>query len=374
MSEPIGGIGRQVPTRTVTSSTTATTDDYIIKADTSGGAVTVTLFTSPGDGASHVIEVVKTTSDASAVTVTDGTFTFSLTAQYDMVRCEMDGNGVWIGTGSFDVSGTGDVEGPSSSTNGDLVTFSGSTGKIVADSGIVATTLSSTASIAVVNASTADSKAVSAAKGSPLGQRLVSATSVVTPTSGATVWFVEAIGCGGGGGGVSAAANSAAAGGGGGAGSYSSKWITTLAASYSIGIGAAGTAGSAGVSGGTGGSVLVSTVMSVTGGIGGLGDSAVVPPGGIAGGAGGAAGGGGDINFPGVVGGVGLRFSGTSAMGGFGAATRFGGNGAGGANDAVGAAATANTGSGGGGAACNAATGRAGGAGATGAVLITEYR
>lgn len=375
MGKPIGSINRQTPSRTVTASTTATVDDYIIQVDTSGGAATVTLYTSPGDSASHVVVVEKTTSDANAVTVTDSTFSFSLTNQYDSVTCELTAAGVWIGTASFDVGGSGNVTGPSSSTNGDLVTFSGSTGKVIADSGIVAATLSSTASAAVAAAAVADSKAVSAGKGSPLGQIVVSATSVVTPNANATVWFVEAIGCGGGGGGVSAAANSAAAGSGGGSGSYSNKWVTTVAGStFSIGIGAAGAAGSAGVSGGTGGSVLVSTVLSVTGGIGGLGASAVVPPGGIAGGAGGAAGGGGTINFPGTNGAPGLRFSGTSAMGGNGAPTRLGGEGAGGANDAVGAAATANTGSGGGGGACNAATGRAGGAGGTGVVIITEFR
>ncbi len=389
MASPIGSLNRNAPPKNITADYTASfTDDYQIIADATSGAITVTLPASPGDGAFHEFIVQKSDSGGNAVTVTDSTFTFTLSAQYDSVICQLAGSS-WIGVSGFDRSGTGDFEGPSSSTNGDIVTFSGSTGKQGADSGIVATTLSSTASlgavtasagssvasVALVNASIADSKAVSAAKGSPLGQIVVSATSVVTPNANATVWFVEAIGCGGGGGGVSAAANSAAAGGGGGAGSYSNKWVTTVAGStFSIGIGAAGAAGSAGVSGGTGGSVLVSTVLSVTGGAGGLGASAVVPPGGILGGAGGAAGGGGTINMPGVPGLPGLRFSGTSALGGNGAATRLGGNGQGGANDAVGADATANTGSGGGGAACNGATARAGGAGATGIVIITEYR
>lgn len=385
----ITSINRNVNTLNLTASATIGIDVDQVMCDCTSGAITVTLYPAPGDGALHRVVVEKTDSSGNAVTVTDGTFTFSLPAQYDAVQCELTQAGVWFGVSGFDRSGTGDFEGPASSTNGDIVIFSGSTGKQGADSGIVAATLSSTASLASVvgasaataavsagtAASTADSKAVSAAKGSPLGVVVISATSVYTPAAGATCAFFEAWGAGGGGGGCSAAANSAAAGGGGGAGGYSKKFVATLASSYSIGIGASGASGAANAgTGGTGGSTLISTVLSVPGGVGGVGMAAVVVPTGAAGGAGAAAGGGGDFNYAGNPGEAGLALSGTSCMGGDGGVTALGGAGKGSAGDAVGGDAGANTGAGGGGASSNAATSRTGGAGGTGVVIVSLYR
>lgn len=372
----INNISRNIITQSLTASGNVAFETDQVLCDCTAGAITATLYSSPGDGAMHQVVVQKTDAGANAVTVTDGTFSFTLSARYDTVTCQMTSAGVWFGTSGFDSAGTGDFEGPSSSTNGDLVTFSGSTGKIGADSGIVATTLSSTASIAVVNAATADSKAVSAGKGSPLGTVVVSATSVVSSLAGATVALMECWGAGGGGGGVSAAANSAGAGGGGGGGGYSAKWILSgLAASYSIGVGASGASGAANAgTGGTGGSTLISTVISAAGGLGGVGmaaDVVVIP---ALGGSGGAVTTGGDLNYAGNPGAGGLRCSGTSAIGGNGAATRLQGAGKGASSDAVGGDAAANTGAGGGGAAANAATSRTGGAGGSGVAIITFYR
>lgn len=372
----INNISRNIITQSLAASGNIDFETDQVLCDCTAGAITATLYSNPGDGAMHQVVVRKTDSGGNAVTVTDGTFSFTLSAQNDTVTCQMTAAGVWFGTSGFDSAGTGDFEGPSSSTNGDLVTFSGSTGKVGADSGIVATTLSSTASIAVVNASTADSKAVSAAKGSPLGTVVVSATSVVTPTAGATVAFMECWGAGGGGGGVSAAANSAGAGGGGGSGGYSAKWVTAVAGStFSIGIGASGASGAANAgTGGTGGSTLISTVVSAAGGLGGVGMAAnvVVEP--VAGGVGGAVTTGGDINYAGNPGQGGLRASGTSCIGGNGGVTGLQGAGQGALTDAVGINAAVNTGAGGGGAAANAATSRTGGAGGSGVAILTFYR
>lgn len=383
MASPIGSLNRNAIPKNITADYTASfTDDYQIIADATSGAITVTLPAAPGDGAFHEFIVQKSDSGGNAVTVTDSTFTFTLPSQYDSVICQLAGSS-WIGVSGFDRSGTGDFEGPSSSTNGDIVTFSGSTGKQGADSGIVAATLSSTASLAATTANSAasaavvaDSKAVSAAKGSPLGVTVVSATSVVTPNANATIAFIECWGAGGGGGGVSGAANSAGAGGGGGAGGYSAKWVSGFAGStFSIGIGASGAAGNSNAgSGGTGGSTLISTYISANGGVGGAGQSAstfLLP---AAAGAGGAATTGGDINVAGNPGQAGLRCTGTSGFGGNGAETTRGGAGAGNAADGVGGDAGANTGSGGGGAFANGATNRAGGAGGTGCAVITYYR
>jgi hypothetical protein len=373
--------------RTVTASTTATTDDFLIKADCTSNVITVTLFTNVTDYAFYQIEVTKTDSSANAVTVTDGTFTFSLTNQYDAVICQLDSAGVWTGIASFDVGGSGNVTGPGSATADDIATFSGTTGKVIKDSGIAVaniatadskavsagTTGASAASAAVV----ADSKAVSAAKGSPLAVVVISATSVFTPTASATCAFFECWGGGGGGGGTSqGGAGSAAAGGGGGAGGYSAKFVAAITGSvYSITIGASGAGGPAASSGGTGGSTLVSTVISAAGGVGGavMNASTFFLP--VAGGAGGAVTTGGDINIAGNPGQPGLRGSGTSAMAGNGGVgNKLGGGGLGAVADGAGGAAGPGSGAGGGGGMCSGGTSRAGGDGSVGCVVVTLYR
>jgi hypothetical protein len=100
------------------------------------GAITATLYTSPGDGALHQVVVTKTDASANAVSVTDGTFTYSLTAQNDAVTCRLNEAGAWFGVSGYDSSGTGDFEGPASAVSGNLVSFNGTSGKIGQDSGV----------------------------------------------------------------------------------------------------------------------------------------------------------------------------------------------------------------------------------------------
>jgi hypothetical protein len=123
-------INRNVNTLSITASATIGLDVDQVLVDTGAGAVTVTLSTGPGDGAFRQVVVQKTTSDANAVTITDGTFTFSLAAQNDSVICQMTASGSWIGVSGFDPSGSGDFEGPASATDGAPVLFNGTTGKI----------------------------------------------------------------------------------------------------------------------------------------------------------------------------------------------------------------------------------------------------
>lgn len=128
MTAPIGGIGRQNNPRTITSSATASLDDYQVLCDCTSGAITYTLYPSPGDGQFYELIVQKTDSSANAVTITDGTFSFSLASQNDSVICQLAGS-TWIGVSGFDPSGSGDFEGPSSSTDNAVVRFDGTTGK-----------------------------------------------------------------------------------------------------------------------------------------------------------------------------------------------------------------------------------------------------
>lgn len=134
MTAPIGSFSRQVPTRAVTASTTATVDDYQITGDATSGAITVTLFASPADGAFYELVIVKTDSGANAVTVTDGgSFSFILT-QPQSVTVQLTAAGAWIAVGASDASGSGDVLGPASSTASVPALFDGITGKIIKNS------------------------------------------------------------------------------------------------------------------------------------------------------------------------------------------------------------------------------------------------
>ena len=130
----ISSINRNVTTLNITASATVGLDVDQVLADASSGSITVTLNTDPGDGAFRELVVQKTDSGANAVTVTDGTFTFSLAAQNDSVICQMTAGGDWIGVSGFDPSGTGDVEGPSSATADAPAIFSGTSGKIIKNS------------------------------------------------------------------------------------------------------------------------------------------------------------------------------------------------------------------------------------------------
>lgn len=191
-----------------------------------------------------------------------------------------------------------------------------------------------------------------------------------TPTAGMVYAKVECVGGGGGGGGANGASGNSAGGGGGGSGAYS-QLITdaaTIGASKPVTVGAGGT-GTTGP-GGTGGDTSLSTLCVAKGGLGG----GQATSGGANGGAGGAASGGtGTAKFSGNGGSPGFGVvSFSTALGGTGAGSYFGG----------GAKATTNTGAGlsgtgcggaGSGGAVYGATSVNGGAGAAGCVIITEF-
>lgn len=217
----------------------------------------------------------------------------------------------------------------------------------------------------------------------PVGGRLVgfqvlTGSGTYTPTAGATAAFVTAIGGGAGAGGtvLGLTATTGGVSAGAGAGSYCSKRITPLAASYAFACGAAGAGGAAGANDGVdGGDTTFAAVLTAPGGKKSLGQAvttqAVVP-----GGLGGALATGGDVNNGGNCGDGVMRVTSNGRISGKGGSTPWGSGGGSqslGTASAVGLAGTGFGAGGGGAYSADAATDRAGGAGSQGAILVWEY-
>ena len=98
----VAAASRAVAFRTVAASVTALATDFLILADATAGALTVTL---PPAASSRGAMIVtkKTDVSANAVTVAgdgsdtiDGAASVSLASQYDAVTVACDGSGWWI--------------------------------------------------------------------------------------------------------------------------------------------------------------------------------------------------------------------------------------------------------------------------------------
>jgi hypothetical protein len=99
---------------------------------------------------------------------------------------------------------------------------------------------------------------------------MITAGGTYTPTAGTRALYVECTGGQGGGGGCPATTANASTSGGGGGGAYAASWITTVAASYAVTIGAGGSGGAAGANaGGNAGDTLFGSVITAKGGLGG---------------------------------------------------------------------------------------------------------
>lgn len=100
--------------------------------------------------------------------------------------------------------------------------------------------------------------------------KTITSSGIYTPSPGAKSILVECIGGGGGGGGLLAPGTGGhSVTGGGGGGGYALSSITSLAASYSVTIGASGSGGTAGNAGGNGGITSFGTLCVAAGGGGG---------------------------------------------------------------------------------------------------------
>jgi hypothetical protein len=193
--------------------------------------------------------------------------------------------------------------------------------------------------------------------------------------------FLQVLASGGAGGSADGAASSSGCGGGGGAGSYAEKIIdwSTITGTLTVTVGIAGAAGAAGnTAGGNGNTSSVAatgmTTVSCPGGNGGASIVAGTTFAVVAGGAETSAPTGGDLNVPGAAGDNGWRQSGTIAIPGQGAPTRFGGGGRGATGTTTTAGSAAGVyGAGGGGAMAIGNTDAAGGAGKAGLVIVEEY-
>jgi hypothetical protein len=151
------------------------------------------------------------------------------------------------------------------------------------------------------------------------------ANATYTTPTGVKSILVLGQGAGGGGGGCGQAnSTQSSVAGGGAAGGWGYYFVTSPLSSYTITIGLAGTAGGAAANGGAGSNTTFvngpTTYLNCIGGAGGksiaLGTSAVTANGGIA-----TATGTGTVNFPGMAGGPGYRFSGTTGCSGLGGTT-----------------------------------------------------
>jgi len=267
-----------------------------------------------------------------------------------------------------DGAGSGDVNGPASSTDNAFARFDGTGGKTLQNS--TGATLDDSGN------ATFTSVAGSGANLTGLTGRLVSVQTFTT--SGANTWTkpagitsVIAIvrGGGGGGGGVPTTAGEFGAGGGGEGGLAFELIDVTGTSSETATVGAGGAGGTSGGDGSAGSTSSFGAYVSATGGSGGgtAGATAGVPASGGAGGSGS----GGSFNFKGCPGGTGVVPSASHSRGGIG-----GGAGASpaNANNSAGVAASANTGGGGSGAQNINTTAYNGGDGGSGYVIVLEFK
>lgn len=197
-----------------------------------------------------------------------------------------------------------------------------------------------------------------------------------TPTSGMIFCQIQIIGGGGAGGGAATTgAGQISEGTGGGAGEYASGIFsaTTIGASQTVTIGAAGSP-SAGLVGGNGGTTSVGTLITAVGGSGGP-VIAAATSGNLNGGGGGTGGTGGDYRFPGQIGGQSIFSNALFNLCGYGGNSNFGSGGGSSTGTTGNGVAGTGFGTGGGGAANlpSQAVTRSGGSGTKGVVIITEY-
>lgn len=208
------------------------------------------------------------------------------------------------------------------------------------------------------------------------------ASETYTPTADADAIDTICIGGGGGGGGAGAGASSNACGGGGRSGNITRKWIGTLAASYSLTIGAGGTAGNtSGGNGGIGGTTSFGSEHGAGGGGGGYGMAPIATSstGAIANGGWSVANTGTpDWEIKGTQGGHGIWINGSVRGAGAGGSTPWGDGGGGSTTNSAGSAGNGTDGAQGGGGGSGGLAGtstanRAGGVGGAGLIIIDEY-
>lgn len=210
-------------------------------------------------------------------------------------------------------------------------------------------------------------------KGRLIGVQTFSASGTYTPTSGTKSIVVEVLGGGGGGGGSAlTTAGQASAGSGGSSGSYGKGKISSGFSGVSIVVGQGGVGATGFVNGSNGGSSSFGVAITAAGGIGGRGGDAGAPPGmNTAAVPGAIATGGSILNTQGNAGGNGFSTGTTAVIGGYGAASVFGGASPGSNGNGIVGGAPGAGGSGGARPQSNAAA--TGGNGANGIVIVWEY-
>ena len=318
---------------------------------------------------------------ASTIAGTTGTFSGNLTVDTNTLFVDATNNKVGVGTITptveLDVVGAGKI-------SGNLTVDTNTLFVDATNNRVGVGTVTPAVALDVVGA-IASSGNVSNSIGQLYSLRSVvylttGTAATYTPTAGTKAIRVTCAGGGGGGGGADGqGAGTGAAAGGGGAGGVAYKLITSVAASYTYTIGAAGAGGAAGDNAGaTGGTTTfsgTSVSLSATGGTGGGGRTGAAATGARgAGGAGGTATGG-DRNAEGSFGADGYTAVGTSSVGNGGTSVYGGagrGFGIGTSGSGNGVAATGFNAGGGGATSIAVATNVAGGDGAGGLIIVEE--
>lgn len=232
----------------------------------------------------------------------------------------------------------------------------------------------------IVNANITDNRVIASISNRIEEVSFLTGSGTYTVPTGVRALYVEVQGGGGGGGGgAGTASDYCGVGSGGGGGGYCAKLITSLEASYTYAVGAAGSGGSAGANDGTAGgnSTFAGGAISMVANGGGAGQGGTNGNTAYAGervGGGGASGG--DINIAGGSAEYYCRISAGIGWSGTGGRSVLGTGGTGFSSTSGSAGGTGGSGYGGGGGGGGAFSGsanRAGGAGTAGTIIVHEY-
>lgn len=153
----INNISRQLITRNVTGATTATPDDDQIICDATSAGFTITLY-KVDDNAVHrlIVAVDPDDSSGNTITITDGTFSTTLSAAGAAVTLETQYDGSWMIAGQYPVT--------SSATASSSATSAGLAASVAQSAGVSAAaggTGASTATSVATSQNTTQSTTIS---------------------------------------------------------------------------------------------------------------------------------------------------------------------------------------------------------------------
>jgi hypothetical protein len=188
---PIPNIDRNMITLFATGNVTVTPDVGQVVCDATAGIFTVTLYGDKNSGAYHRLVVAISGDDTSgnAVTITDGTFSTSLSATSSSVELEMDSFGAWFivaeypTTAAATASSAADSAGLASSIASSEAQSAGATGFSVATS---TATSQNTAQSAVISSTSSTATSENTSQSTTISSnKSIAASAVLSGVSAA---------------------------------------------------------------------------------------------------------------------------------------------------------------------------------------------